>query len=262
LGFPIAGRIESVSSLDREGLLTFIRDVYRHSGIVIACAGNVDHQGLVSSIAETFQETFIPDKIIPADASRYHPGTCVMTKDLEQVHLCLSLPGISQNHPDRYAFYLLSNILGGNMSSRLFQEVRERRGLAYSVYSYLSSYKDSGAMTLYAGAGREKIKEVIEVIQKELHSLANQAVSEQELSNVKEYMKGGLLLGLESSAGNMSRIAKEELNHEQHQSIDEIIQKIEQVSSEKILEIAAANFRPEQMSLAAIGPVEEKELIL
>ncbi len=261
LGFPIAGRIESISSLNREGLVDFIQSVYRRTGIVISCAGNVDHQGLVRTITETFGDFSIRNKKNPSDAPRYHAETSVMTKDLEQVHLCLSFPGIPQKHPDRYAFYILNNILGGNMSSRLFQEVREKRGLAYSVYSYLSSYTDSGAVTIYAGAGRERIKEVNDVIRKELYTLAHEAVSDGELANAKKYVKGGLLLSLESSSSNMSRIAKQELNLEKHQSIDEIIEEIERVSSEKLLEIAAENFQPEQMSLAAIGPIDKEELI-
>jgi predicted Zn-dependent peptidase len=260
LGFPVAGREESVSSINREGIIDFIEKRYSQKGIVISCAGNIEHEACVQAIDQGFRDyTSVPGPS-PLKPPTYHSGTRVINKDLEQVHLCLSLPGLRQNHPDRYAFYALNTILGTNMSSRLFQEVREKRGMAYSVFSYLSSYIDSGSLTIYTGTGREKIRAVIEVIRNQLDDLSSQPVSDQELSKAKEYMKGGLMLSLESSSSVMSRIAKQTLYFESYQSVDDMVQEIEGVTSEKILELASGSFRGDQLSMAAIGPIQKEEL--
>ncbi len=261
LGFPVAGREESVNSLKRESLMEFVQKMYQRSGIVISCAGNVEHKECLKSIEKSFLDFPGTSKIALPDPPQSQARTLVLNKDLEQVHLCLSLPGLSQNHPDRYALYALNTILGTNMSSRLFQEVREKRGMAYSIFSYLSSYVDTGSLTIYTGASRSKIKEVIEVIRKELQSLSNVSISDQELTKAKEYMKGGLLLSLESSYSVMSRIAKQELYFKEYQTVDKIVREIENVTSKKVLELAARNFDEKYLSVAAIGPIEKEELI-
>jgi predicted Zn-dependent peptidase len=227
LAFPIAGRQESVSAVNRESLLDYICRMYSRSGITMP---------------------------------RYQVGTKVVTKELEQVHVCLALPGIPLNDPERFPFYVLNTVLGANMSSRLFQEVREKRGLAYSVYSYLAGYQDVGNLAVYAGTSREKISEVIDVIRGELESLARKPLSDEEVKRSQEYLKGGLLMSLESSSSVMSRIAKQELCFHGYQSVDEIVQQIESVTPEKVQELAAKNFGMEQLSLAAIGPIQEDEL--
>ena len=260
LGFPVAGREESVSSIDREGIIDFIEKRYSQKGMIISCAGNIEHEACVQAIHQGFGDYASVPGPSPLKPPTYHAGTRVLNKDLEQVHLCLSLPGLRQNHPDRYAFYALNTILGTNMSSRLFQEVREKRGMAYSVFSYLSSYIDSGSMTIYTGTGRDKIRDVIEVIRKQLDDLSSQAVSDQELSKAKEYMKGGLMLSLESSSSVMSRIAKQALYFESYQSVDDMVREIEGVTSEKILELASGSFRGDKLSMAAIGPIQKEEL--
>ncbi len=260
LGFPVAGREESVSSIDREGIIDFIEKRYSQKGMIISCAGNIEHEACVQAIHQGFGDYASVPGPSPLKPPTYHAGTRVLNKDLEQVHLCLSLPGLRQNHPDRYAFYALNTILGTNMSSRLFQEVREKRGMAYSVFSYLSSYIDSGSMTIYTGTGREKIRDVIEVIRNQLDDLSSQAVSDQELSKAKEYMKGGLMLSLESSSSVMSRIAKQALYFESYQSVDDMVREIEGVTSEKILELASGSFRGDKLSMAAIGPIQKEEL--
>jgi len=261
LGFPVAGREESVIALDREGLVDYVGRMYNREKLVVSCAGNIDHENFVTAIAEHFKDFSCRKKAPVPEPPGYAAGAKVMTRDLEQVHLCLALPGISQSDPERFAFYILNTLLGANMSSRLFQEVREKRGLAYSVYSYLASYRDVGNLTIYTGANRDRIREVLDVIRHELHNLAQSPVTVEELHRAKEYMKGGLMLSLESSSSVMSRIAKQEISLDGYQSVDEIVRQVEAVTADRIQQIAAERFQDEQIALAAIGPVEEKELI-
>ncbi|NOY53849.1 MAG: insulinase family protein [Deltaproteobacteria bacterium] len=261
LGFPVAGREENVIALNREDLVAYVREMYNREKLVISCAGNIEHEKFVADIAEYFKDFSSMEKARVPVPPRFVPGMKVLTRELEQVHLCLSLPGVAQADPDRFAFYILNTLLGANMSSRLFQEVREKRGLAYSVYSYLSSYRDGGNLTIYTGANRDRIREVLEVIRVELDRIARHPVTAKELHRAKEYMKGGLMLSLESSSSVMSRIAKQEISLEGYQSVDEIVRQVEAVTADRIREIAAKCFQKDRIALAAIGPVEEKDLL-
>ncbi len=261
LGFPVAGREENVAALNREDLADYVQEMYNREKLVISCAGNIDHEKFVADIAEHFKDFSSQKKALVVEPPRFTAGMKVLTRELEQVHLCLSLPGVAQADPDRFAFYILNTILGANMSSRLFQEVREKRGLAYSVYSYLSSYRDGGNLTIYTGANRDRIREVLEVIRRELNRIAKHPVTAEELHRAQEYMKGGLMLSLESSSSVMSRIAKQEISLNGHQSVDEVVRQVEAVTAERIREIAADCVQEDRIALAAIGPVEEKDLI-
>jgi len=260
LGFPVTGSVESVSGLTRAALLSYINTHYLRPGILVSCAGNVDHQECAEVVAKCFQDFSEGSEPDDGGAPLYHAGKTVVTKDLEQVHLCVAHQGIKQDHADRFAFYLINTLFGANMSSRLFQEVREKRGLVYSIYSYLSTYRDVGNITVYAGAGRERILEVMEIIRNEFAELANHSVSESELARAKECMKGGLFLSLESSSSVMSRIAKQEIFFHRYQSVDEIVGEIEKVTAGKMKELAEEYFQNEDFSVAAIGPVDGKEL--
>lgn len=261
LGFPVAGREESVIALDREGLVDYVRRMYHREKLVVSCAGNVDHENFVAAIVGHFKDFSAREKAPVPVLPCFAAGAKVVTRDLEQVHLCLALPGVGQSDPDRFSYYILNTLLGANMSSRLFQEVREKRGLAYSVYSYLSSYRDVGNLTIYAGANRDRIREVLDVIRKELGKLSKNCITAEELRRAKEYMKGGLMLSLESSSSVMSRIAKQEISLDGYQSVDEIVRQVEAVRADRVQQIAAECFQDGRIALAAIGPVEEKELI-
>jgi predicted Zn-dependent peptidase len=262
LGFPVAGREESVAALNRDVLVEYIREMYSRKGVVVSCAGNVDHEGIVSALSERFRDFSVRPDTLVLDLPHYTAGTKVLSRDLEQVHLCLALPAVSQSDPDRFAFYVLNTLLGANMSSRLFQEVREKRGLAYSIYSYLAGYSDTGNLTIYAGANRRRIGDVLDIIRQELQKLSRTAVSKEELRRAKEYMKGGLLMSLESSSSVMSRIAKQEIYLGRYQSIDDIVHRVEQVSAEDIQRISTERLGEANLSLAAIGPVQQDELAL
>ena len=262
IGFPVAGREASVSAIGRSDLVDYVTTMYTKNRIVVACAGHVDHDRIVADVARGF-EGFAGKKDPAAfPQPRYKAGREVLTKKLEQVHLCLALPGIPVNHPDRFAYYVLNTTLGSNMSSRLFQEVREKRGLAYSVYSYLAGFSNGGSLTIYAGASRQKIDEVITVIREQLRQLAANPITDAELARAKAYMKGGLILSLESSSSVMSRLAKQELYFDAYETIEETVAKIDRVTAAKVQEMAAESFQESQLAAAAIGPVDQDELNL
>jgi predicted Zn-dependent peptidase len=184
----------------------------------------------------------------------------VKNKQLEQVHLLLGTQGFSVVHPRRYAFTILNTILGGGMSSRLFQEVREKRGLAYSVYSFASSFVDSGLLGVYAGTGEHTLNRVLQVILREMKRLAENSIRPKELRSAKEQLKGNLLLSLESTDSRMSRLAKNEIFFHRFVSTEEIIEGIEKVSAEEISSLAQEIFRPDSFSLTVLGPVTEKTI--
>ena len=260
LGYPVAGRAETVAVLDRDDLLDHVRGAYLRPGVVLSCAGNVEHEHCAALAAERFREFAVRGRGPAAVQARYRPGRRVVTKELEQVHLCLSVPGLPQGHPDRYAFHLLNTILGANMSSRLFQEVREARGLAYAVYSYVSSFRDAGSLTVYTASAPAKIGEIVRVIRDELARLASEPVSEEELDKAKAYVKGGLLLSQESSFSVMSRTAREEIYFGREEPLDEILQGIREVTPRRVLDCGRRALREELFSLASIGPVGEEDL--
>lgn len=183
-------------------------------------------------------------------------------KSLEQVHFCLGVAGIHQSHPMRYAAYILNTILGGGMSSRLFQEIREKRGKAYSVYSFLSSYKDVGYLGVYAGTSIDWVEEVVELVLKEMGRLAAGEIGEEEIERTKNQLIGGMILGLETSDAWMSHIAKNEIYFGKAVTVEEISRKIRSVSRADLIELAGAILRPEGMALTLLGDVEKKKLEL
>jgi predicted Zn-dependent peptidase len=180
-------------------------------------------------------------------------------KDLEQVHICLNTKGIATPDPRRYAFSLMNTVLGGNMSSRLFQKIREDRGLAYSVYSYAASYEDTGMFGAYAGTDVDHAFTVVELILKEMRKIKTKKIPKAELKNAKEYTKGALLLASESTDNQMVRLAQNEINMGHQIPMEEIIEKIEAVTSDGILELAQSLFDTRQLSLTTLGPVEKTD---
>jgi predicted Zn-dependent peptidase len=174
-------------------------------------------------------------------------------KDLEQVHLCLGTLSIPQAHPRRYEAFIFNTVLGGSMSSRLFQEVREKLGLAYSIYSYISSHSDSGSITVYAGTSRERFREVIEIILRELRRLKTDPLTCEELENAKEQLKGNILLSLESSDNRMTKLAKNEIYFGRYQPLMEIVTGIDRVTPESILELSAELIDDNYLTLVLMG---------
>ena len=183
-----------------------------------------------------------------------------MEKALEQVHLCLGTPGISQSADSRFAAYLLNTALGGGMSSRLFQEVREKRGRAYSVYSFLSSYRDAGYLGIYVGTSAEWVEEVVTIILSELGALKRDGLRPDELSRVKNKLKGNLLLGLETSDNRMSRIAKNEIYFAKDVSPQEVAARIDAITNDEIIALAREMLRPDATALTLLGDLKGKGL--
>jgi predicted Zn-dependent peptidase len=208
LARPIAGSAETVSRFGREDFLRFLDVRYRPDRVLIAAGGNLTHDELLATVGETFGGLKGIAASVDGGPPAARAGVWVHEKDLEQVHLCLGTPGIPQVDPDRYAAHLINVALGGGMSSRLFQEIRERRGKAYTVYSFLSSYLDAGYVGVYVGTSAEWAREVIGIVREELARLVRDGLTADELVRAKNQMKGNMLLGLETSDSRMSRISK------------------------------------------------------
>jgi predicted Zn-dependent peptidase len=191
---------------------------------------------------------------------RPHPHLLVKNKKLEQVHLVLGTQGLSATHPQRYAFSVLNTILGGGMSSRLFQEIREKRGLAYSVYSFLSSFMDSGMLGVYVGTGDNTLARVLQLILREMKRLSENSLKPKELRSAKEQLRGNLLLSLESMDSRMGRLAKNQIYFNRFISTEEIIEGLEQVKAEEVSALAHQAFKPDSLSLTILGPVTERDI--
>jgi predicted Zn-dependent peptidase len=260
LSYPVCGRSETVGRFRQADFLDFVAARYRPDRMIVAAAGNVEHEHLVDWVRREFGHldgSATPVNGGPPVAQR---SVVHVEKPLEQVHLCLGTPGISQVSEQRYAAYLLNTALGGGMSSRLFQEVREKRGRAYSVYSFLSSYSDAGYLGIYAGTSAEWVEEVIQVILAELTKVKRDGLRPEELQRVKNQLKGNILLGLETSDNRMSRIAKNEIYFGTEIPPDEIASRIDAVRNDELIELANQLLRPEAMALTLLGDLKGQTL--
>jgi len=262
LGRSILGTSENIIRFDAAMLKEFFRRLYQPDRIVISAAGNIKHDFLVNLIRPAF-ETIpagkdFPQRLTPPDRSVVDFNH----RDLEQMHICLSTKGLAITDPRRYPFSLLNTIVGGNMSSRLFQEVRERRGLAYSVYSFISSHVDSGMFGFYTGVDPKRARETILLILDEIVKLKTEPVKKSELKDAIEYTKGSLLLASESADNHMVRNAQNEMHFGGDITLQEIIEKIEAVTVDDILELADELIDPAKMTYTLLGPVDgEKEAL-
>ena len=260
LSFPVCGTGETVRSFHRQDFLDFLDARYRPDRLIIAAAGKISHSTLLEWAAGAFAQmhgTAVPvDGLPPAEQT----GVFLCQKPLEQVHLCLGTAGVSYTSAERYAANLLNTALGGGMSSRLFQEVRERRGRAYSVYSFLSSYRDAGYLGIYVGTAADWVDEVVAVIMRELRSVVDEGLRPDELARVKNQLKGNMLLGLESSDARMTRLAKNEIFFERDVPVDEIASSIEAVTNDEIVDLAARLIRRDAMALAVLGDLKGRSI--
>jgi predicted Zn-dependent peptidase len=260
---PICGRAQTVTSFQREDFVNFFKTRYRPRRVVVAAAGHFRHDDLVKEIAARLDSSGDADSSTaqptPEGDRRPEMGSGVYphSKDLEQVHLCLGMAGVSQADSRRYPAYVLNTLLGGGMSSRLFQEIRERRGKAYSVYSFSSSYKDVGFFGVYAGTNLESTEEVIDLILTELKKLAAGDIKEDELTRTRGQLVGNMMLGLESTDSWMSHIARNEIYYGRSVSTEEICQSIRAVSRDDVVRLADSLFRPETMTLTLLGAFKD-----
>ena len=258
LSFPVCGRVETVQSFTQPDFLDFVAARYRPDRLIIAAAGNVEHGRMVDWAAREFSRLQGHTTTVDGHPPVAQRTVCHVEKALEQVHLCLGTPGISQSADQRYAAYLLNTALGGGMSSRLFQEVREKRGRAYSVYSFLSSYHDAGYLGIYVGTSSEWVEEVVAVILAELKGLKREGLRADELARVKNQLKGNLLLGLETSDNRMSRIAKNEIYFGADVAPAEVARRIDATINDDIAALAEHILRPEAMAITLLGDLKGK----
>jgi predicted Zn-dependent peptidase len=260
LGLPILGRLETISRMNQARLKEFYVQNYLEVKPILVAAGKLKHEDLLKPVQEALGKIRLRPKKRQGRPPRPHPQIVVKNKPLEQVHLVLGTQGFSATHPQRYAFSVLNTIFGGGMSSRLFQEIRENRGLAYSVYSFLSSFKDSGMMGVYVGTGENTLNPVIKIILREMKKLSSDSLKPKELRSAREQLKGNLLLSLESTDSRMGRLAKSEIYFSRFISTKKIIEGIESVSADQVATLAQQLFLPESLSLTVLGPVEAKEI--
>lgn len=259
LGWSILGSNKTINALSREDVLGYFKEQYRPENVLITAAGGLKHAKVLNFIKKAFRKVKKKAGGTALNAPATKPGVKLIKKDLEQVHLCMGVPVPPQPHPDRYRIYLLNTILGGGMSSRLFQEIREKRGLAYSVYTYINLCKDAGAMVAYAGTSADKFSEVVTLILKEFARCAK-GVKADELKNAKEQLKGGMLLGLETSDNRMTKLARDEIFFGRAVQVKEIVKAIDSVTLDDLKETAKNAFAPKNITMVAMGKVSPKGL--
>ena len=255
LGRPILGVAQDISSFSLENLLSYRRATYRPERMVVAAAGNLQHQPLLDLLGPAlgvFENGAPAREREPAEA---HPGTHLYARDLEQAHLCLGTKGLSARDERRLVLSLLHVILGGNMSSRLFQVVREELGLAYSIYSYLSFFKDTGLLEICAGVGLKNLPDLLDAVKGELHRLKVAPVKDGELAAAKDYLKSSILLYAEDCEHRMLRLAKNEINFGHYISLEEIIAGVEKVTTDEIQHLAQELFQADKWGMTVLGPV-------
>jgi predicted Zn-dependent peptidase len=265
LGRPILGTVQSINALQRNAIHGYYRRRYRPENMVIAAAGNLDHAKVVRLVAKAFGEMLGDDAQIdrrpspPRVGGRppvSHPGVSVVRRPTEQAHLVLGVPAFSRVDERRFALGVLNGALGGGMSSRLFQEVREKRGLAYSVYSYASHHAETGMFGVYAGCQPAKAAEVLDICRGQLDLVARGGITAEELTRGKGQLAGALVLGLEDTGSRMSRLGKAELVYGELLTVDELLARIDAVTLEQVSDVAATVLSAKQ-TLAVIGPFDD-----
>ncbi|MBI5700280.1 insulinase family protein [Candidatus Saganbacteria bacterium] len=256
-GKPTLGNKESVSSFKQGSFSTYRNRLYRPDNVLISAAGDITHKEVLG-LAEKLFKDFSGNKVSQKLGLPQIKGEIkVKHKKTEQVHLCLGTKGISQIDEDRYAFSILETILGGSMSSWLFQEIREKRGLAYSIYSTSQPMRDFGIFYVYSGTEKKNLEQVIELILKQLSKMKKEGMSKEELTRAKEHIKGGLVLGLESSSARMSYIAKSEYYHGRTITVEEIFEKVDKVTLDDIIRLATEYFVDKYLTLTILGDITE-----
>jgi predicted Zn-dependent peptidase len=254
LGRPILGTAETVSSFSQARLRDYFNRTYVAPHLVVAAAGHLDHDQLRDAVAKAFEPLSSARVDLPATTPQVSPGIEERIKDIEQSHVCLGTAAYGERHEDRHAVFVLNTILGASMSSRLFQHIREERGLAYSVFSNLTTYTDAGMISIYAGCAADKVDEVVSLSLAELHSLRTTPVPADELRRAKDHLKGSVMLGLENTSSRMSHLARQEMVFGRHLTFDEILASIESVSAEDVQRVAEDLFLDDGLVASVVGP--------
>jgi len=260
LGRPILGIPETIKTLSHQSIISYIERFYLPKEIVISVAGNFEHSRLIELLNASFgtlSRTGVPKKDVTPEFTR---ATVVKKKQLEQVQICLGCKGLKYAHEDRFVLMALNTVLGNSMSSRLFQEIREQNALAYSIYSYVTSYRDTGLLTVYAGTDPTNALEVVRLVTRELKKIKDEGITQAEGLRVKNQIKGSLVLSLESSNSHMSRLARQEMYFGKYHSMDDIIKSVEKVTLDQVQQLAQQLFTRENLSLTILGPLSKDEV--
>ncbi|MEE8637484.1 MAG: pitrilysin family protein [Candidatus Margulisiibacteriota bacterium] len=256
IGKPTIGLEETVKSIKREDILGYREKWYSPQNTIVSLAGAIP-QGISGKLKSYLQswkgEKTVPPPLIPEIKGSLN----LKKKKTEQVHLCLGVKGVSQTDEERYPYAILDNVLGGSMSSRLFQEVREKRGLAYSIFSTSSPFRNFGISYVYAGTSKENLKQVLDLILEQFANIKKEGIKPEELKRAKEYLKGTLVLGMEATSSRMNWLAKSEYYYDRTMTIDEIFEKVDKVTQDDIISLANKFFQDEYLTLAVIGDLEE-----
>ena len=257
LGKPILGTPQTVKRFDHAMIQGYYGSIYVPSNLIVTAAGNLTHERLVALVSEHF-ESLPPGNPMPPDpVPNTHARLALRNKKaLEQVHLVLGVPSYPLPHEERFACYVMNTLLGGGMSSRLFQNIRERQGLAYAVFSELNPYRDTGCMSIYAGTSTESARKVVELIMQEFRQLKAEIVGYEELRRAKDHLKGSLMLSLESTSSRMSNLARQEMSFGKFFTLDELVESIEAVTADDVQRIARTFFEAKQVALTVLGNLE------
>lgn len=256
LGRPILGTPETVKGFDRKLILRRFENWFAPDHILVTAAGNITHEQVLKLVEREFgnlkplgttEEDEVPSTGAPINVER--------KRDLEQVHLCVGVPSLPLAHERRFGVAVLNNLLGGGMSSRLFQNIREKQGLAYAVFSELTPYSDAGMFSVYAGTAKETVGKVLDMTIAEFRAMKESPVSDEELRRAKNHLKGSLMLSLESTSSRMSNLARQELYFHRFSSLDEILASIEAVTHEEVQTLAQEFFQPERIAVTVLGPL-------
>jgi predicted Zn-dependent peptidase len=256
LGRSILGTKATIGSYTQEMIRGYYSDVYVPANMVITAAGRISHQQIVDLVTKYFGD--LPaGSAAPAEAPPEIATPLVLKskRSLEQVHLCIGVPALPVAHPQRYAAYVLSTILGGGMSSRLFQNVREKHGLAYSIFTELNLYRDAGCLAVYSGTSTEHVKKVVGMVVDEFRRIAGETVPDEEFRRAKDHLKGSLALSLESTPSRMSNLARQELFFGRFFSIDEMVDAVERVTAEEVRQLAESFFSSRQIGATVLGRI-------
>jgi len=260
LGRPILGSREAVTSYDRQTALSHFTEEYVPPRILISVAGNATHDHVINLFSTGFQGFERGATTRTATPPITRPGVNIVNKTLEQVHLIMGFPGLRHSAPERYALFLLNDVIGGSMSSRLFQEVREREGLVYAIHSGVQAYVDTGTLYVYAATDAQNFSKVLKSTLKVIRELKKTGVTDEELRRAKDHLKGSLMLSLESTSSRMNRLAKHEMHHGTFLSMDAMLAAIDGVRHEEVQTLVTELLDEDRLALTTLGPLDRRNL--
>src|SRR5213076_490245 len=265
LGRPVIGTADVISSIGRRAITSYHRGMYFPGNVVVSAAGNLQHETVLRLLNRAQMKALhapqpkgprVRRPLVKAPA----PSLRFQRKDTEQYHVCIAAPGIARSDKRRFAASLLDGILGGSASSRLFQEIREKRGMAYAVYSFASQYTDTGQLGIYIGTRQDNLSACLEIASEQIAEIAAGNLRDAELARAKENLKGRIMLSMESTSNRMSRLGKSLITDSELLSIERIVAEVDAVEPEALAELAGVLLAPEKLSAAGIGPVEDRFL--